>query len=85
MADPAAQVWEDGRLYLYYSVDETGNWYCSRKYHVLSTDDMLNWDLHPNTFATLSPKDEVDYNDNLLFAPDCMFKNGKPMDVGNTT
>lgn len=77
MADPAAQSWEDGRLYLYCSVDEAGNWYCSRKYHVLSTPDMINWELHKNTFSTIGDKAAVAYNDNLLFAPDCMFKDGK--------
>lgn len=77
MADPAAQVWEDGRLYLYCSVDETGNWYCSRKYDVLSSDDILNWQIHPNVFSTIGSSDFVAYNDNLLFAPDCMFKDGK--------
>ncbi len=77
MADPAAQVWNDGRLYLYCSVDESVNWYCSRKYHVLSTGDMDHWKLHENSFASDGPGDEVPYNDNLLFAPDCMFRNGK--------
>ncbi|MCF8226493.1 MAG: family 43 glycosylhydrolase [Bacteroidales bacterium] len=77
MADPAAQVWDDGRLYLYCSVDETGNWYCSKKYHVLSTNDMVNWRLHENTFSTIGEDDQVPYNDNLLFAPDCMYRNGK--------
>jgi len=77
MADPAAQVWENGRLYLYCSVDLSGNWYCSRKYHVLSTDDMQHWELHENSFASEGVNDEVSYNDNLLFAPDCMYRNGK--------
>ncbi len=76
MADPAARLWDDGRLYLYCSVDESTEWYCSRNYHVLSTDDMVHWKLHENTFASIGKNDQVPYNDNLLFAPDCMFRNG---------
>lgn len=76
-ADPAAQVWEDGRLYVYGSVDESTDYYCSRRYHVLSTDDMINWTIHKNSFSTEGEDDRVPYNDNLLFAPDCMYRNGK--------
>jgi len=77
MADPAAHVWKDGKLYLYCSVDESTDYYCSKKYHVLSTRDMLQWQLYKNTFASAGENDEVPETDALLFAPDCNYKDGK--------
>ncbi len=76
IADPAAQVWKDGRLYVYGSVDESCNWWCSHRYHMLSTGDMLNWTLHENTFSSSGENDQVPYNNALLYAPDCMEKEG---------
>ena len=74
MADPTARVWEDGKLYIYASVDKSVDEYCSHVYHVLSTDDLLSWTLHKNTFASKGEGDQVDYSDALLFAPDCVKK-----------
>jgi arabinoxylan arabinofuranohydrolase len=74
MADPTARVWGDGRLYIYGSVDESVDYYCSHKYHVLSTTDLVNWTLHENTFSSLGEDDRVDYSDALLFAPDCQIR-----------
>ncbi|RPI41739.1 MAG: carbohydrate-binding protein [Bacteroidetes bacterium] len=74
MADPAAHAWVDGRLYLYCSVDEDTGYYCSHRYHVLSTADLVDWQLHENTFASRGEGDGVGYNDALLFAPDCQVK-----------
>ncbi len=74
MADPAARVWEDGRLYIYGSVDESADYYCSHRYHVLSTDDLVNWTIHENSFASAGEGDRVPYSDELLYAPDCMAK-----------
>ncbi len=77
MADPTAHVWNDGKLYIYGSVDESTEYYCSHRYHLLSTSDMLNWEVHENVFSSKGPDDKVDYNDKLLFAPDCMYRDGK--------
>jgi len=77
MADPTARVWEDGKLYIYGSVDESPDYYCSYTYHVLSTEDLVNWTLHRNTFASKGEGDQVDYSDALLFAPDCVKKGNK--------
>jgi beta-xylosidase len=74
MADPTARVWEDGKLYIYGSVDESVDYYCSYKYHVLSTEDLLSWTIHPNSFSSRGEGDGVDYSDALLFAPDCVKK-----------
>lgn len=76
MADPAARYWNSDRMYLYCSVDESTRYYCSHHYHVLSSDDMKRWSLHENRFSSRGNGDEVSYNDKLLFAPDCMEKEG---------
>ena len=41
--DCEAHVMPDGRLYLYGSLDEYRNAYCSEGYVVSSTDDMRQW------------------------------------------
>ena len=76
MADPAAHVWDDGRIYIYGSVDESVDHYCSHRYHILSSDDMLNWTLHENVFASKGKDDQVPYSDALLYAPDCQYNDG---------
>ena len=44
-ADPSAHVWKDGRLYIYASHDIDPPCGCDLmdRYHVFSTDDMVNW------------------------------------------
>lgn len=42
-ADPSAKVGADGRLYVYCSLDEKTDHYCSYSNVVLSTDDMKTW------------------------------------------
>jgi arabinoxylan arabinofuranohydrolase len=76
IADPAAHVWKDGRLYVYGSLDETTDYYCSHRHHVLSTDNMLDWTLHRDVFASKGANDQVDYSDALLYAPDCQYHDG---------
>jgi arabinoxylan arabinofuranohydrolase len=71
IADPSAHVWPDGKLYIYGSLDESSQYYCSWKHHVLVTEDLRTWTLHRNAFASKGEGDAVPYNDNLLFAPDC--------------
>lgn len=51
IADPSAHVWQDGKLYIYGSADESVDYYCSHKYHVLATEDMQNWVVYYNHFA----------------------------------
>lgn len=76
IADPAAHVWEDGKLYVYGSVDESTDYYCSHRHHVLSTENMLDWTLHENVFASMGANDGVPYSDALLYAPDCQYQDG---------
>ncbi len=75
-ADPSAHVWKDGKLYVYGSLDESTEYYCSWRHHVLSTTDMIHWQIEENVFASKGPNDQVPYNDALLFAPDVMYKDG---------
>lgn len=77
IADPSAHQWSDGRMYIYGSKDESKNYYCSWNYDVLSSSDLISWDLHENSFASKGMNDEVDYSDDLLYAPDCNYINGK--------
>lgn len=76
-ADPSARRWEkNGKIYIYGSRDESKSYYCSYQYDVLSSSDMKNWTVHPDVFASKGPDDQVSYNDELLFAPDCICKDG---------
>lgn len=45
IADPEVRQMPDGRVYLYGSRDEPGNTWCSNSYHVLSTSDLVHWDV----------------------------------------
>ena len=51
IADPTARVDSDGRLYIYGSLDESPDYYCSHRYHVLSSDDLRQWTLHRDAFS----------------------------------
>jgi hypothetical protein len=74
-ADPSAHVWRNGKLYLYGSLDESNDYYCSWRHHVMETSDMKTWKIHENRFFSKGKNDQVPYNDQLLFAPDCAFRN----------
>lgn len=76
IADPSARVWKDGKLYIYGSLDESTNYYCSYRHHVLSTEDMRTWTVHENRFASKGRGDQVEGSDALLFAPDCHYRDG---------
>lgn len=77
IADPAAHVWQDGKLYVYGSLDESTKYYCSWRHHVLVTEDLQHWQIFENRFASRGDNDQVPYNNSLLFAPDVMYRNGK--------
>lgn len=76
IADPSAHVWKDGKIYIYGSNDESPNYYCSWTHHVLSSSDLLKWELTKDVFSSKGKNDQVSYNDDVLFAPDCQYKNG---------
>jgi hypothetical protein len=76
IADPTARVDANGRMYIYGSLDTLPDSYCSKRYHVLSSSDLLRWRLHPHSFASEGEGDAVDYADHTLYAPDMMYRNG---------
>jgi beta-xylosidase len=73
--DPEARVWEDGRLYIYGSLDIRGadSW-CSRQYRVFSTDDLIHWTDHG---ISLDMEDIGFRTEHMLCAPDCVCRDGK--------
>ena len=77
IADPTARVWEDGKLYIYGSLDESCDFYCSKRHHALSTENMIEWTLHEDIFSSIGDNDQVPYNDNYLYAPSIAYNDGK--------
>jgi len=76
IADPTARVWPDGKIYVYGSRDESKDRYCSWHYDVMKSDDAIDWQIYPYRFASKGKNDEVSYADDLLYAPDCWYRNG---------
>lgn len=76
-ADPSARVWADGRLYLYASHDMDPARGCDLmdRYHVFSTDDMVNWrDEGEILRASQVPWGRKEGG--FMWAPDCVYRNG---------
>lgn len=76
IADPEAHVWNDGKIYIYGSRDESDDYWCSYTHHVLSSEDLISWNIVENAFASKGTNDQVADHDKLLFAPDCGYKEG---------
>ncbi len=76
IADPTARVWHDRKLYVYGSLDESCNYYCSHRHHVLVTEDLKKWTIIKNVLMSRGASDAIAYNNHLLYAPDCAYKNG---------
>jgi arabinoxylan arabinofuranohydrolase len=75
--DVEAHQWIDGRVYLYGSYDISGNTsYGSYQYHVFSSDDMVNWTDHGVSFNTFSDSMNEPWAGKILYAPDCIYKDG---------
>lgn len=77
IADPEVRQMPDGRIYLYGSRDEPGKTWCSNSYNVLSTSDLVHWDVEQFSFATQGIGKQTDYTDRVLYAPDCIYRDGK--------
>jgi hypothetical protein len=77
IADPEARQMPDGRVYVYGSRDEPGNTWCSHSYNVLSSADLKHWNLDQTSFATAGNGKQTDYTSAILYAPDCIHRNGK--------
>lgn len=81
-ADPTARVFE-GRVYLYPSHDILAtpgkgrtNWFCMEDYHVFSSDNLTDWKDH-GVIVSQTNVPWVDPKGYSMWAPDCVFKNGK--------
>ena len=81
-ADPSARVFE-GRVYVYPSHDILAaegkgrvGWFCMEDYHVFSSDNLTDWTDH----GVIVSQDKVPWVNSkayALWAPDCIYKNGK--------
>lgn len=76
-ADPSAHVWADGRLYVYPSHDMDPARGCDLmdRYHVYSTDDMVNW----RDEGEILNSSQVEWGrkeGGFMWAPDCAYRNG---------
>ena len=76
--DAEAHVWEDGRIYLYGSLDVSGRRsYCSDEYHVFSSDNLRDWVDHGVSFSLARTRDGWAKDLGALYAPDCAYRAGK--------
>ncbi|MDR1723762.1 MAG: glycoside hydrolase N-terminal domain-containing protein [Tannerella sp.] len=76
-ADPSAHVWADGRLYVYpsHDIDPPRGCDLMDRYHVYSTDDMVNWTDH----GEILNSSQVPWGrkeGGFMWAPDAAYKNG---------
>jgi len=76
LSDPQARVW-DGKLYVYGSRDDNTNQWCSYELDALSTSDLKNWTRHEAILGSRGKNDNIKTTDSFLWAPDCIFQNGK--------
>ncbi|HXR04706.1 MAG TPA: family 43 glycosylhydrolase [Verrucomicrobiae bacterium] len=81
-ADPTARVFE-GKIYLYPSHDippvpgrTRTNWFCMEDYHVFSSENLTDWKDH-GVILNQTNVAWANSNGYSLWAPDCVFKNGK--------
>jgi hypothetical protein len=81
-ADPTARVFE-GRIYVYPSHDipvQPGKgrpgWFCMEDYHVFSSDNLMDWTDH-GSFLNQNDVSWLQRKSYDMWAPDCVFKNGK--------
>jgi len=81
-ADPTARVFE-GKMYLYPSHDIPApgdyprkDWFCMADYHVFSSENLVDWTDH-GVIVDQKTVPWVVSNSYSMWAPDCVFKNGK--------
>ncbi len=76
--DVEARQWRDGRMYLYGSLDISGRTgWCSWEYRVFSSADLLHWEDHGVSLRTVPPEASVSWSDAPLYAPDCVYHDGR--------
>lgn len=76
-ADPSAHAWKDGRLYVYpsHDIDPARGCDLMDRYHVFSTDDMVNW-RDEGEVLNASQVAWGRKEGGFMWAPDCAYKNG---------
>lgn len=75
--DVEAREWQDGNLYLYGSYDICGNKdYCSDEYHVFCLKSCGTWQ-DEGTIFTKKQAHGIRSEQDKLYAPDCIYKDGK--------
>ena len=82
-ADPTARVFND-KIYLYPSHDiippedvkSCQNWFCMEDYHVFSSENLTQWTDH-GVIITQNEVPWVQKNSYAMWAPDCIYRNGK--------
>jgi len=81
-ADPTARVF-DGKIYVYPSHDIVAvpgkgrpGWFCMEDYHVFSSENLTDWQDH-GVIVSQTGVDWVNPTSYSLWAPDCVFRNGK--------
>lgn len=82
-ADPTARVFE-GKIYVYPSHDIKAppeykgrpNWFVMEDYHVFSSDNLTDWKDH-GVIVSQTDVEWTDPNAYAMWAPDCVFKDGK--------
>ena len=81
-ADPTARVFE-GQMYLYPSHDipyspgrGRTNWFIMQDYHAFSSSNLMDWTDH-GMIVSQTNVDWVNPTGYSMWAPDCVFKNGK--------
>jgi arabinoxylan arabinofuranohydrolase len=76
-----ARQWQDGRMYIYGTVDISGNMrFSSHQYQVFSSDDLIHWTDHGISFDSQGingNNGDVPWSNHRLYAPDCICKDGK--------
>ena len=80
-ADPTARVF-NGKIYLFPSHDikpvagQRQDWFCMEDYHVFSSDDLVDFTDH-GMIVTQNKVPWVRPNSYSMWAPDCVYRNGK--------
>ena len=76
-ADPSAHVWDDGKIYIYASHDMDPARGCDLmdRYHVFSSEDMVNW-LDEGEILAAADVKWGRPEGGFMWAPDAAYKNG---------
>ena len=80
-ADPTARVFNN-KVYLYPSHDikppvgQRQDWFCMEDYHVFSSENLTDWTDH-GMIVTQNKVPWVRPNSYSMWAPDCVYRNGK--------